>query len=73
MVLKVHRNHKAYQLKTANSVGRGGGMKVGKEGDYIHVLLCHPPSDSCIKVDSDGRQFNVSLIVRDRLFEAVAF
>ena len=48
-------------------------MEVGKEGDYIHVLLCHPPSDSCIKVGSDVRQFNVSLIVRDRLFEAVAF
>ena len=30
-------------------------------------LLCHHQNDSCIKMGSDERHFNVSLIVRDKV------
>ena len=43
-------------------------MEVGVEGDYIHLSLhCHHQNDSSIKVGSDESQFNVSLIVRDKV------
>ena len=60
MVLKVHKNHKAYQ-------GRGeGGMEVREEGDYIYLSLhCHHQNDSCIKIGSGEGHFNISLNVRD--------
>ena len=39
---------------------------MGRKGDYIYLLLhSHHQNDFCIKVDSDERHFNVSLIVRD--------
>ena len=41
--------------------GSGGGMKVGKEGYYIHIATLSPPeSDFCIKVGSDESHFIVS-------------
>ena len=40
-------------------------MEVGEEG-YLS-LHCHHHNDSCIKVGSDERHFNVSLIVRDKV------
>ena len=40
--------------------GRGGGMEVGEEGEYILMLHCHHQNDSCIKMDSDESHFNVS-------------
>ena len=39
-----------------------GGVKVGEDGDY-----CHHQNDSCIKMDSDGSNFNVSLIVKNKV------
>ena len=45
---------------------------MGQEGDYIipiaiHLLLhCHHQNDSCIKMGSNERHFNVSLTVRDK-------
>ena len=38
-----------------------------REVDYkLYLLLhCHHQNDSCIKMGSDARHFNVSLIVRD--------
>ena len=42
-------------------------MEVGERG-IIHLLLyCHHQNDSCIKMGSDESQFNVSLIVRDKV------
>ena len=32
----------------------------------IPIAHCHHQNDSCIKVGSDERRFNVSLIVRDK-------
>ena len=44
-------------------------MEVGEEGDYIGYLSlhCHHQNDSCIKMGSDERYFNVSLTVRDKV------
>ena len=37
-------------------------MEVGGEEDYIPIAIhCHHQNDSCIKVGSDGRHFNVSV------------
>ena len=48
--------------------GGKGVVEVGKEGDYIYLLLhCHYQNDSCIKVGSDESHFNVSLIVRNKV------
>ena len=66
MALNVHRNHEAYQ-------GRGEGgegvwrWEVG-EWEIIYLSLhCHHQNDFCIKMGSDERHFNVSLIVRDKV------
>ena len=64
MVLNLHRNHKAYYRRVEEVEG---GMEVGEEGDYILSLHCHHQSDSCIKMGSDERHFNVSFIVRDKV------
>ena len=38
------------------------------QGDYIYLWLhCYHQNDYCIKVGSDERHFNVSLIVRDKV------
>ena len=44
-------------------------MEVGEQGDYnLYLSLhCHHQNDSCIKMDSDERHFNVSLIERDKV------
>ena len=45
-------------------------MEVGEEGRIIIIYLslhCHRQNDSCIKMGSDKRHFNVSLIVRDKV------
>ena len=64
MVLKVPRNHKAYQ-------GRGeGGICRWGEADYNIIPITihfHHQNDSCIKIGSDESHFNVSLIVRDKV------
>ena len=37
-------------------------MEVGEDGDYIYLSLhCHHRNDSCIKMGSDERHFNVSV------------
>ena len=42
-------------------------MEVG-EREIIYLLLhCHHQNDSCIKMGSDESDFNVSLIVRDKV------
>ena len=41
---------------------------VGEETDNIYLMLhCHHQNDSCIKMGSNERHFNVSLIVRDKV------
>ena len=64
MVLNVHRNHMAYY-------GRGdGGKGVWRWGKRVIIYLslhCHRQNDSCIKMGSDKSDFNVSLIVRDKV------
>ena len=65
MVLNVHRNHKAYQVR-----GERGGERVGggEEREIIYLSLhCHHQNDFCIKMGSDENQFNVSLFVRDKV------
>ena len=59
MVLNVRIKHKAYQ-------GRGeGGKGVWRRGKgelIIYLSLhCHHQNDSCIKMGSDERYFNVSV------------
>ena len=41
-------------------------MRWGKEITYLS-LHCHHQNDSCIKMGSHERHFNVSLIVRDKV------
>ena len=43
-------------------VGGGGGREI----IYLS-LCCHHQNDSCIKMGSDVSQFNVSLIVMDKV------
>ena len=65
MVLNVHRNHKAYVCGLIRDGEREGGMG---GGEIIYLSLhCHNQNDSCIKMGSDENQFNVSLIVRDKV------
>ena len=43
-------------------------MEVGEEGDIIYLSPhCRHQNDSCIKMGSDESNFNVSLIVRDKV------
>ena len=43
-------------------------MVVGEEGDYIPFAALSPQeNDSCNKMGSDESQFNVSLIVRNKV------
>ena len=43
-------------------------MEVGERGRLLYLSLhCHHQNDSCIKMGSDESQFNVSLIVRDKV------
>ena len=43
-------------------------MEVGEEGDYIPIVIhYHYQNDSFIKMGSEERRFNVSLIVRDKV------
>ena len=62
-MLTVHRNHKAYY---GRGEGEERGIEVGDIYIYIH-LHCHHQNDSCIKMGSGESQFNVLLIVRDRV------
>ena len=44
--------------------------KIGERGILYIIYLslhCHPQNDSCTKMGSDERHFNVSLIVRDKV------
>ena len=47
--------------------GRGYGGWGGKQEIIYLSLHCHHQNDSCIKMGSDERHFNVSLIVRDKV------
>ena len=39
-----------------------------EEREIIYLSLhCHHQNDFCVKMGSDGRHFNVSLIVRDKV------
>ena len=70
MVLDVRRNYKAYYTQGEGGDGGGGrGIEVGKEVIiYIYLSLhCRHQNDSCIKMGSDKSDFNVSLIVRDKV------
>ena len=52
---------------------RDGRMEEGEEGDYVSTaILCHHQNDSCIKMGSDESQFNISLIVRDKVTKSVS-
>ena len=42
-------------------------MEVGKREIIYLWLHCHYQNDSCIKMGSDERHFNVSLIARDKV------
>ena len=46
---------------------REGGIEVGEDGEYIPIATLSPPRMTCIKMGSDESQFNVSLIVRDKV------
>ena len=39
-------------------------MEVGEEGDHIPIATRHHQNHSCIKMDTDESNFNVSLTVR---------
>ena len=47
--------------------GGGRGMEVGKREIIYLWLHCHHQNDSCIKMGSDERHFNASLIARDKV------
>ena len=48
--------------------GGGGVEGWGGGGGVVYLSLhCHHQDDSCIKMGSDVRYFNVSLIVRDKV------
>ena len=50
-------------------------MEVGEEGRIIIIYLslhCHRQNDSCIKMGSDKRHFNISVIVRDKVVRQVS-
>ena len=59
MVLNVRRNSKAYYRRGegGGDTERGGG---GREIIYLS-LHCHHQDDSCIKMGSDERHFNISV------------
>ena len=43
-------------------------MEVGEEGDFfIPIATLSPQESSCIRMSSDERHFNISLIVRDKV------
>ena len=42
-------------------------MEVGKREIIYLWLHCHHQNDSCVKVSSDERHFNVSIIARDKV------
>ena len=42
-------------------------MEVREERDHIPTVYCHHQNDSCIKMGSDENNFNVSLILRDKV------
>ena len=65
MVLNVHRDHKAFQGR--GEKGRKGVWRWGKREIIFISLHCHHQNDSCIKVGSDERHFNVSVTVRDKV------
>ena len=47
--------------------GRKGVRSWGKREIIYLSLHCHHENDSCIKMGSDERRFNVSFIVRDKV------
>ena len=48
--------------------GVGGGVWRWEEREIIYLSLhFHHQNDSCIKTGSDGSNFNVSLIVKDKV------
>ena len=48
--------------------GRGGRVWRWRKREIIYLSLhCHHQNDSCIKMGSDESNFNVSLIVRDKI------
>ena len=49
----------------------GLGEKGKREITFLS-LHCHHQNDSCIKVGSDERHFNVSLTVRDKVTKTVS-
>ena len=58
-------------IRDGEKGGRGPGGVCGGvgggEGDLYLSLHCHHQNDFCIKVGSDESNFNVSLIVRDKV------
>ena len=66
MVPNVHRNHKAYWGRGGGGREWGYGCREKSEIRYLS-LQCHHMNDSCIRMDSDENNFNVSLIVRDKV------
>ena len=69
MVLNVHRYHNFIRLIRDEEKG-GGGMAglCGKKAQYIPIVaILSPQNDSCIKMGRDESQFNVSLIVSDKV------
>ena len=47
-------------------------MEVGGEGDYILSLHFHHQNDSCIKMGSDERHFNVSVVSDGQSYRTVS-
>ena len=58
MVLNVHINLKAYEGREEG----GGGIWRWRKREIIYLSLrCHHQNDSCIKIGSNQRNFNVSV------------
>ena len=64
MVLNVYINHKAIRN---GEKGGTGVWRWGKRETIYLSLHCHHQNDSCIKMGSGESQFNVSLIVKDKV------
>ena len=57
MVLNVHRNHMAYNIRD----GEKGVWRWGEREIIYLSLHCHCQNDFCIKMGSDESHFNVSV------------
>ena len=63
----MNHTHIFYTYDDGGEGEEKGLWRWGEEGDYIPVATLHHQNDSCIKMGIDESNFNVSLIVTDKV------